>query len=120
MAIVTIHPQDIKEEEIRSEMERMKDYLLASPVGNQLVSIYYQVSQPLVCTVEQCPFVLVDGQSHIYEQIGDYEFRISPESLFQINTQAARLLYDTVIASNSHPNKCRRSSIFAAGWAHRG
>jgi hypothetical protein len=45
MAIVTIHPQDIKEEEIRSEMERMKDYLLASPVGNQLVSIYYQVSQ---------------------------------------------------------------------------
>ena len=29
MAIVTIHPQDLKEEEIRSEMERMKDYLLA-------------------------------------------------------------------------------------------
>ena len=120
MAIVTIHPQDLKEEEIRSEMERMKDYLLASPVGKQLVSIYYQCSQHTRATAEQCPFVLIHGQSHIYEQIGDYEFRISPESFFQINTQAARLLYDTVIASNSHPNKCRRSSIFAAGWAHRG
>ena len=96
MAIVTIHPQDLKEEEIRSEMERMKDYLLASPVGKQLVSIYYQCSQHTRATAEQCPFVLLHGQSHIYEQIGDYEFRISPESFFQINTQAARLLYDTV------------------------
>ena len=54
MAIVTIHPQDLKEEEIRSEMERMKDYLLASPVGKQLVSIYYQCSQHTRATAEQC------------------------------------------------------------------
>ena len=54
MAIVTIHPQDLKEEEIRSEMERMKDYLLASPMGKQLVSIYYQSSGHTVRELKQC------------------------------------------------------------------
>jgi tRNA/tmRNA/rRNA uracil-C5-methylase (TrmA/RlmC/RlmD family) len=96
MVIVTIHPQDLEEKEIRSEMERMKDYLLASPMGKQIVSVYYQASGHTRATAEQCPFKLLHGQSHIYERIGDYEFRISPESFFQINTEAARLLYDTV------------------------
>ncbi|XP_046640844.1 tRNA (uracil(54)-C(5))-methyltransferase homolog isoform X2 [Daphnia pulicaria] len=96
MVIVTIHPQDLEEKEIRSEMERMKDYLLASPMRKQIVSVYYQASGHTRATAEQCPFKLLHGQSHIYERIGDYEFRISPESFFQINTEAARLLYDTV------------------------
>lgn len=39
---------------------------------------------------------MLHGQSHIYERIGDYEFRISPESFFQINTEGAKVLYDTV------------------------
>lgn len=48
------------------------------------------------CTAEQSPFVLLHGQSHIYEQIGQYSFRVSPESFFQVNTDAARVLYETV------------------------
>lgn len=56
------------------------------------------------CTAEQSPFVLLHGQSHIYERIGDYEFRVSPESFFQVNTQGARVLYETV-ASQLKPER---------------
>ncbi|KAI9549846.1 hypothetical protein GHT06_001553 [Daphnia sinensis] len=96
MAIVTIHPQNFTAEEIHAEMERMKDYLLSCSSGNQLVSIYYQACPHTRCTAEQSPFILLHGESHIYERIGEYEFRISPESFFQVNTQGARLLYETV------------------------
>ena len=48
------------------------------------------------CTSEQAPFHLLHGDPHIYEQIGDYSFRISPESFFQVNTEGARVMYDTV------------------------
>ncbi len=41
MIIVTVHPQNLSAEEIHSEMERMKDYLLSCPI-NQLTSLYYQ------------------------------------------------------------------------------
>lgn len=41
MLIVTVHPQDLSAEEIHSEMERMKDYLLSCPIS-QLTSLYYQ------------------------------------------------------------------------------
>ena len=41
MVIVTIHPQDLTSEEIHSEMERMKDYLLSCPIS-RLISVYYQ------------------------------------------------------------------------------
>ena len=65
---------------------------------------FYYDSRHTRCTAEQSPFVLVHGESHIYERIGDYEFRISPESFFQINTQGARVLYETV-ASQLAPEK---------------
>ncbi|KAI4456679.1 trna (uracil-5-)-methyltransferase [Holotrichia oblita] len=37
------------------------------------------------------------GSTHIYEQILDLKFRISPEAFFQINTDAAEILYKSAI-----------------------
>ena len=48
------------------------------------------------CSAEHSPFILLHGESHLYEKIGDLRFRISPESFFQINTEGARVLYDIV------------------------
>ena len=96
MAIVTIHPQDLKEEEIRSEMERMKDYLLASPVGNQLVSIYYQVSQHTRATPNSALSSSYTASRPFTSRSATTNSAFRRNLFFQINTQAARLLYDTV------------------------
>ena len=39
---------------------------------------------------------VLHGPGYIYETLGRWRFRISPESFFQTNTRAAELLYDTV------------------------
>jgi len=95
MAIATVHPQKLEPQEIHEEMERMKDYLVSCS-GDNLTSLYYQSCPHTRCTSEQAPFQLLHGEPHIYERIGDYKFRISPESFFQVNTEAATVLYDTV------------------------
>jgi 23S rRNA (uracil1939-C5)-methyltransferase len=40
---------------------------------------------------------LVYGRDHIYEKLGSYKFRISPNSFFQTNSFQAQILYDMVI-----------------------
>merc|ERR1740128_1077131 len=95
MVIVTIHPQNLDPSEIHEEMNQMKDHLISCSIEN-LKSIYYQSCPHTRCTSEQAPFHLLHGDPHIYEQIGDYSFRISPESFFQVNTEGARVMYDTV------------------------
>lgn len=39
-------------------------------------------------------FILIDGDKYIYENLCGLNFRISPDSFFQINTLAAKVLYD--------------------------
>lgn len=40
---------------------------------------------------------LVYGKDHIFETLGGYRFRISPDSFFQTNSYQAQILYDTVL-----------------------
>eukprot|EP00474_Spongospora_subterranea_P010730 CRZ11188.1 hypothetical protein [Spongospora subterranea] len=42
------------------------------------------------------PYDLILGDPYIVEYLGPYQFQIQPSSFFQVNTQAARLLYDIV------------------------
>jgi len=37
------------------------------------------------------------GPGYIYEYCGDYKFKISPQSFFQVNTNGMKILYDTAI-----------------------
>lgn len=39
-------------------------------------------------------YILIDGDKYIYENLSGFNFRISPDSFFQINTLAAEILYD--------------------------
>merc|ERR1712136_16431 len=94
MGIVTIHPQNLEPLEIQEEMDRMKEHIVSCS-GEKLKSLYYQSCPHTRCTAEQSPFHLVHGEPHIYERLGNYNFRISPESFFQVNTAAATVLYDT-------------------------
>ncbi len=40
---------------------------------------------------------VIFGKDHILESVGNFEFKISPSSFFQINPQQAKVLYDTVL-----------------------
>lgn len=37
------------------------------------------------------------GKDHIIEGLGDFKFKISPGSFFQVNTKQAEVLYDTIL-----------------------
>lgn len=39
---------------------------------------------------------LIHGTPYIYEKLLDREFRISPDSFFQINVKAAEVLYEEI------------------------
>jgi 23S rRNA (uracil1939-C5)-methyltransferase len=41
--------------------------------------------------------VILSGQGHIRDRIGDYDFQISANSFFQTNTSGARILYEKVV-----------------------
>ncbi|XP_018593683.2 tRNA (uracil-5-)-methyltransferase homolog B [Scleropages formosus] len=48
------------------------------------------------CSNEDSPYQLLHGKSHIYEEVLGRKFRISPDAFFQVNTEAAEVLYHTV------------------------
>ena len=88
-------------------------------MGNQLVSIYYQVSQHTRATPNS-------ALSSSYTASRTFTSRsATTNSAFRRNLSSKstpkQLVFSmTPLASNSHPKKCLRSSIFAAGPAHRG
>ncbi|KAL4641022.1 tRNA (uracil(54)-C(5))-methyltransferase B-like [Arapaima gigas] len=48
------------------------------------------------CSNEDSPYQLLYGKSHIYEEVLGSKFRISADAFFQVNTEAAEVLYHTV------------------------
>lgn len=42
-------------------------------------------------------YKIIYGKGYIFDMIGDYKFKISPDSFFQINTVQAKRLYDKVL-----------------------
>ena len=48
------------------------------------------------CSHEHSPFQLLHGEPHIFEDVLDLRFRISPDAFFQVNTSGAEVLYRVV------------------------
>ena len=49
-------------------------------------------------------FTLLNGSLHVEERLGDFRFRISPSSFFQVNIPATIELYDLIKSLASTPN----------------
>jgi hypothetical protein len=52
------------------------------------------------------------GDTHIYETVLGYKFRISPQAFFQLNTPAAQVLYTVV---QDYVRQCRPSAVLDVG-----
>lgn len=98
MAIVVMHPQNLSQGELKIEKDKLQTYFSVGE-GKEcnLKSLYFQACPHTRCTHQQAPFELLLGDPYIIEEIDDFKFRISPESFFQINTAAAKILFKQII-----------------------
>ncbi|VVC34631.1 (Uracil-5)-methyltransferase family,S-adenosyl-L-methionine-dependent methyltransferase [Cinara cedri] len=91
MAIVVANPRGYTNEIMLNEQCRFNDFLKNSNINIQ--SLYFHPSLHTRSTKDST-YILIDGDKYIYENLSGFNFRISPDSFFQINTLAAEVLYD--------------------------
>ncbi|XP_067128782.1 tRNA (uracil-5-)-methyltransferase homolog B-like isoform X1 [Centruroides vittatus] len=98
MAIIVMHPQNLSSEELENEKNKLRTYFtIGEGKECNLKSLYFQACPHTRCTHEQAPFELIYGEPYIVENVDDLKFRISPESFFQVNTAAAKVLFNTIL-----------------------
>uniref|UniRef100_A0A8C3WT81 tRNA (uracil(54)-C(5))-methyltransferase n=1 Tax=Catagonus wagneri TaxID=51154 RepID=A0A8C3WT81_9CETA len=97
MAIITFHPQELRQEELCVQKEAVKEFFTKGPGAIcDLTSLYFQESTMTRCSHQQAPYQLLFGEPHIFEDLLGLKIRISPDAFFQINTAGAEMLYRTV------------------------
>lgn len=77
----------IANEELMIIIETSNKNIDISPIINISSSIYLKVNNK---------YIHVFGKEYIYETLGKYKFKISPDSFFQINIDTCIKLYETV------------------------
>lgn len=104
---VALHRQQLTEEELQAEVvEPLKRHFFP-PVEKEeengskglISSLYLQVIPDSRSQLAAVTPLLLAGSSHIFETLmgGTLRFRISPLSFFQVNTEAAELLYGKIV-----------------------
>ncbi|XP_067852899.1 tRNA (uracil-5-)-methyltransferase homolog B isoform X2 [Heptranchias perlo] len=97
MAIVYFHPQDLAKEEISKHQKWLLEYFTVGPgAACELTSLYFQESTMTRCLHEESPYQLLFGVPYIFEEVMGLKFRISPDAFFQVNSEGAEVLYQTV------------------------
>nr|XP_061794090.1 tRNA (uracil-5-)-methyltransferase homolog B-like [Nerophis lumbriciformis] len=97
MAVVYFHPQTLNREDIAAHTADLTEFFTkGAGSACELHSLYFQESTMTRCTHEDSPYQLLYGQTHIYEQMLGFSFRISPDAFFQVNQAAAQVLYSTI------------------------
>lgn len=97
MAIVTFHPQQLDQEALAAQKALLREFFTCGPGAEcALTSLYFQESTMTRCSHEHSPFQLLHGEPHIFEDVLDLRFRISPDAFFQVNTSGAEVLYRVV------------------------
>ncbi|POI34723.1 hypothetical protein CIB84_001524 [Bambusicola thoracicus] len=85
MAIVTFHPQQLGQEALTAQKALLREFFTCGPgAACALTSLYFQESTMTRCSHERSPFQLLHGEPHIFEDVLDLRFRISPDAFFQV------------------------------------
>lgn len=97
MLAIGMHPQNMTEEELKREMQKITSYFFEEP-GKEVnvTSLYLQRLKKKEPGENFLQFEHIAGTTHIFDEILGLSFRISPHSFFQVNTKAASVLYETI------------------------
>nr|CAD7396326.1 unnamed protein product [Timema poppensis] len=98
MATAVFHPQNMEHDAVEEEALKLREYFVhGAGAQSNLSSLYFQPCRNVRCTNEVAPLMLLHGDTHLMEDLSGFTFRISPDSFFQVNTQAASVLYETAL-----------------------
>ncbi|NWW91581.1 TRM2A methyltransferase, partial [Rhynochetos jubatus] len=98
MAIVYFNPQKLSKEELANlKISLAKYFTEGTGKDSGVTSLYFvEEGQRKSPNLEDLPLEHVAGDKYIYEELLGLKFRISPHAFFQVNTQAAEVLYTAI------------------------
>ncbi|KAM6241721.1 tRNA (uracil-5-)-methyltransferase homolog A [Spheniscus humboldti] len=98
MAIVYFNPQKLSKEELADlKTSLAKHFTEGMGKSSGVTSLYFvEEGQRKSPSLEDLPLEHVAGDKYIYEELLGLKFRISPHAFFQVNTQAAEILYTAI------------------------
>ncbi|NXN91601.1 TRM2A methyltransferase, partial [Rhinopomastus cyanomelas] len=98
MAIVYFNPQKLSKEELADlKISLAKYFTEGMGKSSGVTSLYFaEEGQRKSPNPENLPLEHVTGDKYIYEELLGLKFRISPHAFFQVNTQAAEVLYTAI------------------------
>ncbi|OTF75392.1 tRNA uracil-5-methyltransferase-like protein [Euroglyphus maynei] len=94
MLTAILHPQDLDENNLREEMDRIRDYFADD---ERISSLYFHATRHTRSTHTSERYHHLAGDQTITEQLFDKNFVISPSSFFQVNTLGAEILYRAIM-----------------------
>lgn len=99
LVIVDLHQQELTDEELNGELEKLSKCLTSLPF---VKSIYMNVSAKNHLSSTDQTLKLLYGEPYLFEYLNigndtSLKFRIGPTSFFQVNTKASELLYTSMI-----------------------
>ncbi|NWR83442.1 TRM2A methyltransferase, partial [Furnarius figulus] len=99
MAIAYFNPQKLGKEELADlKISLAKYFTEGMGKSSGVTSLYFvEEGQRKSPNLEDLPLEHVAGDKYIYEELLGLKFRISPHAFFQVNTQAAEVLYTVIM-----------------------
>ncbi|KAI6654583.1 tRNA (uracil-5-)-methyltransferase-like protein A-like isoform X1 [Oopsacas minuta] len=98
MVIIQIHTQGLSREQVREECDNLCQHLYSTARPElRISSVYYQLCESMSIGGRSGEMELLRGDTKLSEKLLGVQFSISPNAFFQVNTQAAELLYDVIL-----------------------
>jgi 23S rRNA (uracil-5-)-methyltransferase RumA len=71
--------------------------IASEPVDDKRIRFLLEEKVDTIVVKENDKSYLILGKGYITEQIGDYKYKISPDSFFQVNSGGAKIIFDKVL-----------------------
>ena len=91
MAIVHFHPQQLTAIQVTEETSKIKDIFQSKHAT--ITSLMFQCDTSVNIGVSESSYKLLVGHPYVRESLLGLTFQISPDAFFQVNVQAAEVLY---------------------------